>query len=67
MIKGYHYKLCRHRKENKGRLQKTLHTFNHLDKIDQLLEKHKLPQFIQHERDNWNSIHITIKETEFTI
>ena len=24
MIKGYHYKLCRHRKENKGRMQKTL-------------------------------------------
>ena len=24
MIKGYHYKICRHQKENKGRLQKTL-------------------------------------------
>ena len=32
MIKGYHYKICRHQQENTGRLQKTLvvHKVKHL-------------------------------------
>ena len=35
------------------------------DKIDQFLEKHKVPQLIQFEIDNLN-IHVTIKGIEVT-
>ena len=40
--------------------------FENLDKMDQLLEKHKLPKLTQHETENLNST-ITMKEIDSVI
>lgn len=52
---GYHYRSWRHQKDDKGVLHSTLYTkIQHLDEVDQFLEKYKLTKLTKYEIDHLN-------------